>query len=207
VTRGVRKGLTRELILAAAFQIIENEGGEALSMRRLGNALGVAAMAVYNHFPDREHLLDAMAETALSQIPLDEHKNNWKKQVKSITRSIAQIALEKPAVFALCMSRPNKPRAALVLMSKVLEALRQGGLSDKESLLCYHSLLILLHGFPFWQAGVDKYCSNPTEVGPYADLSSQEKKDLKLVNAVDPGKQFEATVALLLDGFASKSHQ
>ncbi|MBC7998350.1 MAG: TetR/AcrR family transcriptional regulator [Leptolyngbya sp.] len=205
MTRGVRKGLTRDIILSAAFQIVESEGGEALSMRRLGAELGVAAMAIYNHFPDREHLLDAMAESALSQIPLGEHKNNWKKHVKSIVKSVAQLSLEKPAVFALCMSRPNKPKAAIVLMSKALEALRLGGLSEKEALSCYHSLLILLHGFPFWQAGVTKYCSGPTQGSPYDDLSPQEVKDWHLVHNVDPGKQFDASVALLLDGFESKT--
>jgi hypothetical protein len=173
-------------------------------MRRLGGALGVAPMAIYNHFPDREHLLDAMAESAFSQIPLDESQNNWKKQVKDIAKSVAKLSLEKPAVFALCMTRPNKPKAAIVIMSRVLDVLRQGGLSDEECLICYHSLLILLHGFPWWQAGFAKYCSAPPEAMSCEGLSPKQIKDWKLAHTVDIGKQFEASVALLLDGFELK---
>ncbi|MBS1992753.1 MAG: TetR/AcrR family transcriptional regulator [Cyanobacteria bacterium SZAS LIN-3] len=201
MTRGVRKGLSKEVILKAAFKIVESGGVETLSMRRLGSELGVAAMAIYNHFPDREQLLDAMAESALAEITPDEQKGNWKKQVTNVARSVANLSIEKPAVFALCMSRPTKPKAAVVLMSKVLEALRQGGLSDKEALACYHSVLILLHGFPFWQAGLTKYCAASPDSIATADLSEQEKRDWKLLHTVDPAKQFEASLALLLDGY------
>jgi hypothetical protein len=51
-------------ILSTILLILDSELLSRQNMRRLGNALGVAAMAVYNRFPDREHLLDAMAETA-----------------------------------------------------------------------------------------------------------------------------------------------
>ena len=206
MTRGVSKGLSKEIILTAAFEIVETGGVEALSMRRLGTALGVAAMAIYNHFPDREHLLDAMAECAMSAIAIEDHKSNWKKQIKSIARSVAKLSIDRPAVFALCMSRPQKPRAAIALMSRVLEAMRSGGLSEREALICYHSVLILLHGFPFWHSGLIANCSVTPNATSHPGLTAQEIKDWQLIHKVDAGKQLEASLDLLLEGiFASSS--
>jgi AcrR family transcriptional regulator len=61
--------ITRDVVLAAALEIIDADGAEALSMRRLARALGRDPMILYRHAPNKAALLDGVAETVLAQLP------------------------------------------------------------------------------------------------------------------------------------------
>ena len=65
---GRRPGLTREQVLTAALKIIDDEGVEALSMRRLGQALDRNPMAIYRHAADKDALLDGVVERVVSEL-------------------------------------------------------------------------------------------------------------------------------------------
>ncbi len=195
--RGIRKGLTRERIVDAALQIVDAEGAEALSMRRLGAELGVVAMALYNHFPDREALLDGMAEHVFTHLPVGSAAGeDWRSRVKRIIRAVRRLAAERPNVYALAVSRPSKPKASLALMSEAIGALRQAGLTDKDAVRWYHTFLILIQGFPLWREGLEKHRNaGPQEL---TDLSGDEAKLWKAVHSVSPDSQFEQSVDFLL---------
>ncbi|MDO8736884.1 MAG: TetR/AcrR family transcriptional regulator C-terminal domain-containing protein [Thermoleophilia bacterium] len=65
-----RPGLTREAIIAAALEIVDEEGLEALSMRHLGSVLKVDPMAIYYHIPNKSALLDGLIEAVMGEIDL-----------------------------------------------------------------------------------------------------------------------------------------
>ena len=65
------KGLTREMLTAAALRIVDGDGLEALSMRRLGSELRVDPMAAYRHIPNKGILLDEVVEAVMSEIDID----------------------------------------------------------------------------------------------------------------------------------------
>ena len=62
--------MTRRRVVEAALEIADQEGQEGLSMRRVGRALGVEAMSLYNHVADKDDLLEALVERVLEQIEL-----------------------------------------------------------------------------------------------------------------------------------------
>lgn len=74
--------MTRDRIVAAALNLVERDGLERFSMRKLAGALEVGAMSVYVHFADKDDLLDAMAATALGEIELSEGPT-WRHVLKA----------------------------------------------------------------------------------------------------------------------------
>ena len=66
-TRGERAGLTRERVLSVALQLVDDEGLDALTMRKLAAALGVEAMTLYHYLPNKAALLDGLVESVLDE--------------------------------------------------------------------------------------------------------------------------------------------
>ena len=69
--------ITREAVLAAALEIIDRDGTDALSMRRLARALDRDPMILYRHAPNKAALLDGVAETVLAQLYVDSADPDW----------------------------------------------------------------------------------------------------------------------------------
>ena len=65
-----RTQLTRERVMAAAIELADRDGIESISMRKLAQELGVEAMSLYTHVRNKNDLLDGMADTVISQIPV-----------------------------------------------------------------------------------------------------------------------------------------
>ena len=81
--------LSRERILDAALAVVDAEGWDALSMRRLAQELDVWPMAVYRHFRDKEELLAAVAATAADRIPAADDGGGWEERLAALLRAIA----------------------------------------------------------------------------------------------------------------------
>jgi len=77
-----RAPLTRETIVEKALEILDTDGVDGISMRRLGEALGVEAMALYHHFPNKDAILDGVAARIIEEtgpaMPLEEAASDWK---------------------------------------------------------------------------------------------------------------------------------
>ena len=69
--------LSREVVLHTALQIIDEEGVDGLSMRRLARALGLDPMSLYRHAATKAELLDAVAERVLAQLTVDITDEDW----------------------------------------------------------------------------------------------------------------------------------
>ncbi|MEV4257940.1 TetR family transcriptional regulator, partial [Spirillospora sp. NPDC049652] len=69
-TRGQSAGLTRQAVLEAALALADREGLKALSMRRIGQELGVEAMSLYQHVAGKDALLDGLVEQLFTQVAL-----------------------------------------------------------------------------------------------------------------------------------------
>jgi hypothetical protein len=85
--------ITRDVVLAAALEIIDRDGADALSMRRLARA-GKAA------------LLDGVAETVLAQLRVDSADPDWAGQLREVARRFRALALAHPHVVPLIVTRP-----------------------------------------------------------------------------------------------------
>src|SRR5215217_6386785 len=101
-----RRPLSRRRILEAAVRFVDREGLDALSMRKLGSELGVEAMSLYNHVPNKSALLDGMVEVLLGELEIPPEDEGWERRVKEAYRAFRRLAHEHPNVFPLLVVRP-----------------------------------------------------------------------------------------------------
>ncbi|MFI6597502.1 TetR family transcriptional regulator [Nonomuraea sp. NPDC050536] len=119
--------LTRERIIEAALHIADSQGLRRLTMRRLGDALQVEAMAIYHHLPrGKEALMDALAEhvTAVHA----EQAATWQDTAKAWARTSRELLREHPGVLALALTKPPKGGTAIAIGEQI-EQLSDGGLA------------------------------------------------------------------------------
>ena len=203
----VHKGITPERVLDAAFKIVDAGGEEALTMRRLGADLGVAAMAIYNHFADRDAILDAIAERALRDLPMGSRTGSWRSRIRKIVAAVHALADEHPRVFAVVVGRPNRPRAFFPLMSESMDAFRQAGLSRKSAVQWYHTFLILVHGYSTWRAALERYARIQPDAEDRAELTTAQLEDWTAVHMVSAKAQFDHAIDLLLQTLEAESER
>src|ERR671924_452938 len=97
--RQPQRPLNRDLILDAAVVLIERDGPGALSMRRLGSALGVEGMAIYHHFDSRDDLLDAIGDRLLEPLHRLELGGDWREACLRFATALRDVAVAHPATF------------------------------------------------------------------------------------------------------------
>ena len=98
--------ITRDAVLTAALEIIDRDGTDALSMRRLARALNRDPMILYRHAPNKAALLDGVAETVLAQLHVDSADPDWAGQLRDVARRYRALALAHPHVVPLIVTRP-----------------------------------------------------------------------------------------------------
>src|SRR5258706_5684902 len=109
-----RVALSRERVLEAALQIVDREGLEAISMRRLGDALGVEAMSLYNHVPNKAAVLDGVFERVLAELPvLKPGRKSWRAVLKAQALALRDVLAAHPNALPLFATRPAVTEASL----------------------------------------------------------------------------------------------
>lgn len=111
--RPERGRLTPEDIIAAAIALIDIDGVGQLTMRRLGAALGVEAMAIYRYFPSRNALIDAIVQHVVGDAATDPGAqlhpgDDWRDYLDRIAHGIRRMALAHPRVFPLVATQPTE---------------------------------------------------------------------------------------------------
>ncbi|WP_298834732.1 TetR/AcrR family transcriptional regulator [uncultured Piscinibacter sp.] len=133
-TRRQREPLSRERIARAALALIDAEGLEACTMRRLGASLGVEAMALYHHLPTKGDLLDAVMELLLDEMDMPTRAEAPPLQrVRRVMRSYWEIAVRHPRAFILLAARRFNTDRAFRLYEQLLEAFADAGLDAAGS--------------------------------------------------------------------------
>lgn len=144
--------LTTQAVLSAALALIDREGVEGLSMRRLARALGRDPMSLYRHAPNKAALLDGVAEVVLSRLRVDRSDLDWAAQLRTVARQYRQLALTHPNVVPLLVTRPlatplaMRPLGTLRPLEDILALLSGAGFRPPEALHVYRALFGFLHG-------------------------------------------------------------
>jgi AcrR family transcriptional regulator len=144
--------ITRDAVLAAALQIIDVDGADGLSMRRLARALGRDPMILYRHASNKAALLDGVAETVLAQLTVDSADPDWAAQLRTVARGYRALALAHPNVVPLLVTRPLatplalRPPGTLRPLEDILTLLTRAGFSGPDALHIYRALFGFLHG-------------------------------------------------------------
>ena len=154
---GPREPLTRERIVAAAIDFVDTHGLPALTMRRLGQQLGVEAMSLYRYVPGREDLLDAVVGTVVDELYADEDvhlepRHGWQDYLQRLAHGVRRSALAHPALFPLVATRPpaapwvRPPLRSLKWVESFLSALRTHGFSREQAVVAYRAYTSFLLG-------------------------------------------------------------
>jgi AcrR family transcriptional regulator len=144
--------VTRDVMLAAALQIIDRDGVDGLSMRRLARALDRDPMILYRHAPNKAALLDGVAEVVLAQLTVDSADPDWAGQLRAVARGYRALALAHPRVVPLLVTRPLatplalRPPGTLRPLEDILTLLTRSGFSGPGALHIYRALFGFLHG-------------------------------------------------------------
>jgi AcrR family transcriptional regulator len=150
--RGGDVKITPELVFSTALALIDRDGADALSMRRLGAALDRDPMILYRHAPGKAALLDGVVETVLAQLKVDPADPDWTAQLRGVARDYRALALAHPHVVPLLVTRPLatplalRPRGTLRPLEDVLDLLTRAGFSGQDALHIYRALFGFLNG-------------------------------------------------------------
>ncbi|MEU6740489.1 TetR/AcrR family transcriptional regulator C-terminal domain-containing protein [Streptosporangium sandarakinum] len=147
--------LSRPRIVAAAIDLIEREGADAVSMRRIAADLGVGVMSLYNHVPSKSALLDGVAEAVLSQIEFtDDPDAEWTDRVRMQARAFRQIAHHYPRCTMVVVSRQLSSTAGLLPVERALSTLRDAGFGGPEAVRVLRMFIAYIVGSLLREVGV-----------------------------------------------------
>lgn len=192
--------LTPPEVAGVALQLIVAEGEVALTMRRLGELLGVKAMALYNHFPNKEAILDAVTSLALVRLPIPPAKGPWRSRIKTICHGIRSLALEQPKLFRVVMTRPTPPGSALPQIESALSALADAGLAPAAQAVAYHTLRLYVRSYCLWEIEELNRGGAPAELARMTASYPHTAAAGPHIFTPDADRQFEAGLDLILRG-------
>jgi len=203
-----RTPLTKERVLDAALRFADEHGIDSLSMRNLGQALGVEAMSLYKHVANKDDILDGIVDLVVAEITVPKVGGNWKQEMRGRALSAHAVLMKHRWATMLIVSRANVGPSMLRYVDATIGALIEAGfsypLADHASnaidSYVYGFTLHLLN-FPFqpeeYAAAAKQYLPMiPRDLYPYfyglGSLVAEEKHDG--INKLEFG------LDLLLDG-------
>jgi AcrR family transcriptional regulator len=149
-TSGPRVPLSRDRVLRTAVRLADEGGLESLSMRKLGQELGVQAMSLYNHVAGKDDLRDAIVELVLAEIEIPSGGDDWKESIRRSAISAHDVLVRHSWAAAL-LHTASVSEARLQWMEGILKTLRKAGFSADLTHHAYHALDSHITGFTLWQ--------------------------------------------------------
>jgi AcrR family transcriptional regulator len=205
-----RTPLTRERVLQTAVRRADEGGIESLSMRKLGQELGVEAMALYHHFANKDDLVDGMVDLVFGEIELPPSTPNWRTAMRQRAIAVRGALLRHRWAVGLMESRRRPGPANLRHHDAVIGSLRAGGFDIGMTAHAYSLLDSYIYGFaltkmnlPFETsddlANVAESMLEPFPPGEYPHMVEILTGHV-MKPGYDYGDEFEYGLDLILDG-------
>jgi AcrR family transcriptional regulator len=205
-----RARLSRERVLRAAVALADAGGLESLTMRRLGEDLGVEAMSLYKHVANKDDLLDGMVDLVFAEIELPSGDADWRTAMRDRAVSARTALMRHPWATALMQARTAPGPATLRHHDTVIGTLRRAGFSVELTAHAFSVLDAYIYGFAMQQrslpfdtleeaqeVGRQMFARMPAGQFPHlAELTVQHI----LQPGYDYGAEFEYGLDLILDG-------
>jgi AcrR family transcriptional regulator len=204
-----RAPLSRERVLQTAIKRADQGGIASLSMRKLGQELGVEAMALYYHFKNKDEVLDGMIDLVFSEIDLPPSGADWTAALRQRAISVREVLSRHRWAIGLMESRANPGPATLRHHDAVLGSLRAAGFSLEMAAHVYSLLDSYLYGFALQEknmrfdtsdevADVARRMLEPFPVDEYPNIGAMIEHAMK--PGYDFSDEFEFGLDLILDG-------
>jgi AcrR family transcriptional regulator len=132
--RRARTVVDRDAIVAAGLAIADQEGLEAVSMRRIAQRLGAGAMTLYSYVGSKDDLLDLMADAVMGELVVPDLSDDWREALRQIARRTRAIFLDHPWVAETRGTRGGPGPNALLHFEQSLQAVAPLGLDHEQRL-------------------------------------------------------------------------
>ena len=205
-----RTPLSRERVLRAALALADAGGIDSLTMRKLGQELGVEAMSLYNHVANKEDILDGIVDLVFGEIDIPPDRTDWKTAMRRRGVSVRDVLVRHPWATSLMQSRTNPGPATLRHNDSVIGSLRKSGFTIDMAAHAFSVLDGYIYGFALQQANLPSRTSEesehlarnilgqlPAEKYPYM---AEMITDYALRPGYNFAKEFEFGLDLILDG-------
>jgi AcrR family transcriptional regulator len=168
-----RPALSRDRIETEALALIEREGMDAFSTRRLGEALGCEAMSLYRHFPSKAHVLDALVDRVLAGVPIPDRSQSPGARLRQLAGHWRDMARRHARFYPwLALHRWNSA-TGIAFLGEILDCFRSAGMSDEQAARGFRVL-----GYYILGATLDEtsgYARGPTSLNPLTHEALQER--------------------------------
>jgi AcrR family transcriptional regulator len=155
--RAGEERLSREAILTAALRIVDDEGIDALTMRRLAATLEVNPMSLYHHLPNKAAVLAGLAELVFAGLEQPDPGDSvpWDEQLKDAARRYRNALRAHPNLALQVLSDTSAVSAVVVVVVEPFyRALDRAGLSPRQIFEAANTLVDFIHGFSLGEASV-----------------------------------------------------
>jgi AcrR family transcriptional regulator len=208
-----KQALSPERIELEALALIEEEGLAAFSTRKLAARLGCEAMSIYHYFPSKGHLLDALIDHVVAEMPpFPDPGLPWLERVRIVGRDIRAAFTRRPNLFMFVGThRMNTPKA-LAFLEKSIALFEESGLPRELAVRVFRSVSYYVMGTALDETA--GYARGPSTVAP-VPFEVMQKEYPHVVTAgqyftpADFDKTFELGWELMLTGIAAlvKAHE
>jgi AcrR family transcriptional regulator len=205
-----RSPLSRERVLRSAVVLADTGGIESLTMRRLGQDLGVEAMSLYNHVAGKDDILDGIADLVFSEIDLPSDRADWKSAIRLRAISAREALVRHPWASSLMQSRTKPGPATLRHHDSVIGMLLEAGFTIEMAAHAFSVMDSYIYGFAQQQQNLTYNTSE--EAGQVAESILQQipadeyphLAEMIIKHAMKPGydyaEEFEFGLDLILNG-------
>jgi AcrR family transcriptional regulator len=204
-----RVPLSRDRILRAALRLADEGGIEALSMRRLGQTLGVEAMSLYNHVAGKDEVLGGIVDLVVSEFELPQPGADWEEGLRRTAVSGHEALLRHRWSAALMVHTASEARIRYI--DAILRCVREAGFPPELAFHAYHAIDSHILGFTLWEIGHSLGTENadletlareflarlPVDELPYFVEHVEQHLD---TSRRDERDEFEFGLELVLDG-------
>jgi AcrR family transcriptional regulator len=206
-----KKPLTRELIVDAALALLERDGLQGLSMRRLAQELGSGAASLYWHVGDKEELLGLLLDRIVGEQPVPEpDPKHWQGTVKELARATRRHLARRRDAAQLSLGRVPTGPNSLPVLERNLAVLAASGLPPQVIAYAADMFALYVGAFAYEESLSHEGQATPEQIGEYfRSLPPEQFPTLtryadELV-AGDLDERFEFAIELLIRGLEAMS--
>jgi TetR/AcrR family tetracycline transcriptional repressor len=201
--------LGRSTVVREALELIDRDGVDRFSIRRLADRLGVTPMALYNHVSSKRDLLQAVAEQVVTEAKYHTRDGDWKKVARGCFRAIRKACLAHPGAVVLVESAEQLPATVFKPMELTLSALQTAGFQREDALRAYFVLMTFTLGqmktqLKGWSGGVDRTAALRDGRISEADFPAVVQARTE---RWDFDKFFEFGLSIILAGLEARLHR
>ena len=209
-TADPRPPLSRERVLRAALDLADESGLDALTMRELGQRLGVEAMSLYNHVANKDDILDGIVDLIVGEIDLPPGDVDWRVAMRRRAASARAVFARHPWASVLIDSRESSGPGRMYYFDCVIGTLRRAGFSVELAVHAFSALDSYVYGFGRQQFNISAGEAGSPDEAAEAFLSAIPADEFPYLREVitdfvlkvgfDESADFDFGLGLILDG-------